>query len=95
MAEGGISVPVIGGGIGGLSAALSLLGGGLDVHVYEQASETGAVGREQDPLPPSGRPGAGTARRRDGTRLDRLVDRRGRVAVRHDAGLLPEQAYAV
>ena len=30
-------VAVIGGGIGGLGAALSLLRVGLDVHVYEQA----------------------------------------------------------
>jgi salicylate hydroxylase len=35
---------VIGGGIGGLSAALSLLRAGFDVYVYEQARELGEVG---------------------------------------------------
>jgi salicylate hydroxylase len=39
-----VSVGVIGGGIGGLSAALSLLAAGFDVHVYEQASALGEVG---------------------------------------------------
>jgi salicylate hydroxylase len=39
-----LSVGVVGGGIGGLSAALSLLAAGLDVHVYEQAHELGEVG---------------------------------------------------
>ncbi|MEV6301107.1 FAD-dependent monooxygenase [Actinoplanes sp. NPDC051861] len=37
-------VVVVGGGIGGLAAALSLLRAGLDVHVYEQASELSEVG---------------------------------------------------
>jgi salicylate hydroxylase len=35
---------IIGGGIGGLGAALSLLRAGLDVHVYEQARELSEVG---------------------------------------------------
>jgi choline dehydrogenase-like flavoprotein len=39
-----ISIGVIGGGIGGLAAALSLLRAGLDVHVYEQAPEAREVG---------------------------------------------------
>src|SRR6187431_2272095 len=39
-----LSVGVVGGGIGGLSAAVSLLAAGLDVHVYEQASQLGEVG---------------------------------------------------
>jgi salicylate hydroxylase len=38
------SVGVVGGGIGGLAAALSLLRGGFDVHVYERASALGEVG---------------------------------------------------
>jgi salicylate hydroxylase len=38
------SVAVIGGGIGGLAAALSLLRAGLDVHVYEQADQLRDVG---------------------------------------------------
>jgi salicylate hydroxylase len=37
MASKGISVVIIGGGIGGLCAALSLLRAGIDAHVYEQA----------------------------------------------------------
>ena len=37
-------VGIVGGGIGGLSAALSLLRHGFDVHVYEQAPMLGEVG---------------------------------------------------
>ncbi len=37
-------VGVIGGGIGGLSAALSLLATGADVHVYERARALGEIG---------------------------------------------------
>ena len=37
-------VAVVGGGIGGLAAALSLLGAGFDVHVYEQARALREVG---------------------------------------------------
>jgi salicylate hydroxylase len=40
----GISVGVIGGGIGGLAAGLSLLRAGLDVHVYERAAVLREVG---------------------------------------------------
>ena len=40
----GISVSVVGAGIGGLSAALSLLTAGFDVHVYERAATLGEVG---------------------------------------------------
>ncbi len=40
----GHSVGVIGGGIGGLSAALSLFHAGFDVHVFEQASTLSEVG---------------------------------------------------
>lgn len=39
-----LSVGIVGGGIGGLTAALSLLQRGLDVHVYEQAREFAEVG---------------------------------------------------
>jgi salicylate hydroxylase len=38
------SIAIIGGGIGGLAAALSLLREGFDVHVYEQAREFREVG---------------------------------------------------
>ena len=40
----GLSVAIIGGGIGGTAAALSLLRAGFDVEVYEQASELREVG---------------------------------------------------
>src|SRR5512136_2650962 len=39
-----LSVAIIGGGIGGLAAALSLLRAGLDVHVYERARTISEVG---------------------------------------------------
>jgi salicylate hydroxylase len=44
MAEQELSIGVIGGGIGGLAAALSLRRAGFDVHVYEQARALGEVG---------------------------------------------------
>ena len=37
-------IAIIGGGIGGLSAALHLLKAGLDVHVYEQSPRIGEIG---------------------------------------------------
>jgi salicylate hydroxylase len=39
-----LSIAIVGGGIGGLSAALTLLRAGFDVHVYEQAAEVREVG---------------------------------------------------
>ena len=45
MASKNIRIAVIGGGIGGLTTAISLLQAGFDVHVYEQSrllSEVGA-----------------------------------------------------
>ena len=39
-----MKVAIIGGGIGGLSAALQLLKAGLDVQVYEQAPRIGEIG---------------------------------------------------
>ena len=39
-----LSIAIIGGGIGGLSAALSLLHAGVDVHVYERARTISEVG---------------------------------------------------
>jgi salicylate hydroxylase len=44
MAHNNISIAIIGGGIGGLTAALSLLQAGFDVHVYEQARTLREVG---------------------------------------------------
>jgi 2-polyprenyl-6-methoxyphenol hydroxylase-like FAD-dependent oxidoreductase len=37
-------IAIIGGGIGGLSAALQLLKAGFEVHVYEQAAAIGEIG---------------------------------------------------
>jgi salicylate hydroxylase len=42
--RGELSIGVIGGGIGGLAAALSLLRAGFDVHVYERAAMLREVG---------------------------------------------------
>ena len=39
-----MKIAIIGGGIGGLSAALQLLKAGLDVQVYEQAASIGEIG---------------------------------------------------
>ncbi|WP_230859464.1 FAD-dependent monooxygenase [Actinoplanes aureus] len=44
MGENQLSVAVIGGGIGGLTAGLSLLRAGCDVHIYERASRLSEVG---------------------------------------------------
>ena len=44
MTEERLSTAIIGGGIGGLAAALSLLRAGVDVHVYEQAGALREVG---------------------------------------------------
>jgi salicylate hydroxylase len=44
MAAAATSVAIIGGGIGGLSAALHLLQAGFDVHVYEQAPRITEIG---------------------------------------------------
>ena len=44
MVASQLSVGVVGGGIGGLTAALCLLRSGVDVHVYEQASQFAEVG---------------------------------------------------
>jgi 2-polyprenyl-6-methoxyphenol hydroxylase-like FAD-dependent oxidoreductase len=44
MSRTELSVAVVGGGIGGLAAALSLLHAGFDVQVYEQAAALGEIG---------------------------------------------------
>jgi salicylate hydroxylase len=44
MVTNQLSVGVVGGGIGGLTAALCLLRAGFDVQVYEQTSRLAAVG---------------------------------------------------
>lgn len=44
MKHSNLPVAIVGGGIGGLAAALSLLRAGFDVHVYEQVRELREVG---------------------------------------------------
>ncbi|HUN53430.1 MAG TPA: FAD-dependent monooxygenase [Candidatus Sulfotelmatobacter sp.] len=44
MAGRKLRIAIVGGGIGGLSAALALLQAGFDVEVYEQASALGEIG---------------------------------------------------
>jgi salicylate hydroxylase len=44
MAQGKLSVAIVGGGIGGLFAANALVARGLKVDVYEQASQLGEIG---------------------------------------------------
>ena len=44
MSQGNLSVAVVGGGIGGLAAALSLQRVGFDVQVFEQAVALGEIG---------------------------------------------------
>lgn len=44
MRSNGLEVAIVGGGIGGLAAALSLHERGVDVTVYEQAPELGEIG---------------------------------------------------
>jgi salicylate hydroxylase len=44
MAQRALRVAIVGGGIGGLTAAIALLRAGLDVRVYEQAEEFTEVG---------------------------------------------------
>jgi salicylate hydroxylase len=44
MVHNDISIAVVGGGIGGLSAALCLLNAGFDVQVYEQVRALGEIG---------------------------------------------------
>src|SRR5512142_2572237 len=39
-----LSIAIVGGGVGGLTAALSLLQAGVDVHVYERARTISEVG---------------------------------------------------
>src|SRR5438477_5032269 len=44
MTNKNLSIAIVGGGIGGLSAALSLLRAGVDVHVYERARTISEIG---------------------------------------------------
>lgn len=64
-----VSVAIVGGGIGGLAAALSMLRRGFDVHVYEQAPMLGEIGAGVQVSPNASRVLHGTRARR-GTGAD-------------------------
>ena len=44
MAHKDVEIAVVGGGIGGLAAAINLLQAGFDVHIFEQARAMREVG---------------------------------------------------
>src|SRR5690242_16621530 len=79
-ASGRGQVAVVGGGIGGLAAALSLLDAGFDVHVYEQARALGEVGAGIQISPNAtrilARLGLGGGLERDGVRPVARIQRR-------------------
>ncbi len=100
MAAAGVSVAVIGGGIGGLAAALSLLHAGFDVQVYEQAGALGEIGAGIQ-ISPNGsrllhRVGLAEALARKGVRPVGVHQRRwddGRTLQRAPLGDVVEQTF--
>jgi salicylate hydroxylase len=100
MTQTGLSVAVIGGGIGGLAAALSLLRAGLDAHVYEQAAALGEIGAGIQ-ISPNGsrllhRLGLAEALARKGVRPVAVHQRRwddGRTLQRAPLGEVVEQTF--
>src|SRR5262249_27301967 len=94
-------VAIIGGGIGGLSAALQLLKAGLDVHVYEQAPRTTEIGAGIQISPNASRLlcrlGLGPAMDSVGVRPRAMHQRRwddGRILQRAPLGREVEAAFA-
>ena len=93
-----MKIAVIGGGIGGLSAALHLLNAGFDVHVYEQAPRITEIGAgiqmsperlaPADPARPEGgaRCGGRPAARRASAALGRRPHAAARAARPRDRG---------
>src|SRR5215467_5878308 len=100
MRESETSVAIVGGGIGGLAAALSLLHAGLDVQVYEQAPALGEVGAGIQISPNASRLlhrlGLGPALDRTGVRPVGVHQRRwddGRTLQRAPLGEAAEAAF--
>lgn len=100
MAQRALSVAIVGGGIGGLAAALSLLAAGLDVRVYEQASSLGEIGAGIQISPNASRLlhrlGLGEALARHGVRPVGVHQRRwrdGRTLQRAPLGAAIETAF--
>jgi len=94
------SIAVIGGGIGGLSAALCLLKAGFDVHVYEQARALGEIGAGINISPNASRIlhrlGVGEALARTGVRPVTFDQRRwddGRLLLRAPLGEVVERGF--
>src|SRR5512138_3310885 len=95
-----LRVIVVGGGIGGLSAALHLLKEGFDVHVYEQAPRIGEIGAGIQISPNASRLlvrlGLKPAMDRVGVRPQAVHQRRwqdGRTLQRAPVGTEVEQAF--
>lgn len=100
MSGGDLSVAVVGGGIGGLAAALSLLRAGFDVRVYEQAAALAEVGAGIQISPNASRLlhrlGLGAALDRTGVRPVGVHQRRwndGRTLQRAPLGEAVEAAF--
>jgi len=100
MSEGDLSVAVVGGGIGGLAAALALLRAGFDVQVFEQASALAEVGAGIQISPNASRLlhrlGLGAALDRTGVRPVAVHQRRwddGRTLQRAPLGEVVEAAF--
>ena len=95
-----ISIAIIGGGIGGIAAALSLLRAGFDVHVYEQARALTEFGAGIQVSPNASRVlyGLGLADElaRAGVRSEAIHQRRwedGRTLLRSPLGSAVEAAF--
>jgi salicylate hydroxylase len=100
MTQRTIRVAIVGGGIGGLSAALSLLAQGFDVEVYEQAPALGEIGAGIQISPNASRIlhrlGLGDALARHGVRPVGVHQRRwddGRTLQRAPLGDLVETTF--
>ena len=92
MSRNALAVAVIGGGIGGLAAGLSLLNAGIDVHVYERARALSEIGAGIQVSPNASRVLDALARALPaerlhvGHRLTRFADRGGHVEAEFENG---------
>jgi salicylate hydroxylase len=99
-AQTDISIAIVGGGIGGIAAALSLLRAGFDVHVYEQARALTEFGAGIQVSPNASRVlyglGLADALARSGVRAEAIHQRRwedGRTLLRSPLGDAVEAAF--